>query len=478
MIHSDWIVILPQIILAMGGFIVLCAGVFWRRRPAGLLFIISLFAALASCAVAALWEPNTAVFAGMIDGSGYARFFTFLLSSITALTLLFSYRYARIRSFAGDEFYALILFAAFGMVLAASGIHWVIFFLGLEMLSVSLYVLIAMQKDKQPYNEAALKYFIMGAVASAFLTFGIALIYAMTGKLGVAESLGTTASGSIHAGLLLGLSLVLVGIGFKVSLVPFHLWTPDVYQGAPAPITAFLSTGSKVAIFAAFLRFAMYAADGVWAYFMPVLWILAVLTMVVGNVTALAQTHLKRLLAYSSIAHMGYMLMALLAVKESGAGAVMFYSAVYALMDLGAFGTVGLLSGEAADADQLDDFRGLGYSRPWVSGLLAVSLFSLAGLPPAAGFVGKFMIFRAALQANYLILAIIGIGTAILSVYFYLKVIVVLYMSTAQREVAPGRAGFLGDLACGFVLTLLLWLGVLPSAVLSIISKIVYSFIA
>ena len=474
----DWIVILPQIILGMGGFLILCVGAFWRRRPAGLLFAMALLFALASCIIGVMLTPPVETYVSMLDGSGYARFFTVLLSLIALISILFANHYAKLRGFSGDEFYALIIFSTLGMLLASSAIHWVIFFLGLELLSISLYILIAIRKGDQSSNEAAVKYFIMGAVASAFLTFGIAVLYAVTGKMDIAQSLGSGAGAFSNVGVLLGFGLILVGIGFKISLVPFHLWTPDVYQGTPAPITAFLSTGSKVALFAAFLRFAMVASDGLWIYFMPVLWITAVVTMVVGNITALSQVHLKRLLAYSSIAHMGYMLMALLAVRVNGASAVMFYSAVYALMDLGAFGTVGLLSAKDADLDRLDNFRGFGYSHPWASGLLAVSLFSLAGLPPTAGFVGKFVVFWAALQAGFIILAVIGILTAIISVYFYLKVIVILYMSSEESAVPPPRSGFSGDLACGVVLVLLFWLGIFPASALETISKIVSLFTA
>lgn len=472
---SDWIVILPQMILGTGGFLILCVGAFWRRRPPGVLLILALAAAVASGVLAVVLKPPAATFTSMIDGSGYARYFACLLSVITIITLLFAYRYAKLRDFSTDEFYALILFSALGMLLTSSAVHWVIFFLGLELLSIALYILIAVRRGDPLSNEAALKYFIMGAVASAFLTFGIAIVYSVTGQMNIAKSLGYSVAASHDVGILLGFGLILVGIAFKISLVPFHLWTPDVYQGSPAPVTAFLSTGSKVAIFAAFLRFAMYAGDGIWAYFMPVVWIAAILTMVVGNITALSQTHVKRLLAYSSIAHMGYMLMALLAVRVNGAGAVMFYSAVYALMDLGAFGTVGLLSPEDSDLDLLDDYKGLGYSHPWSAGLLALSLFSLAGLPPTAGFMGKFVVFEAALQANFTVLAVVGILTAIVSVYFYLKVIVTLYMATEPSHISPPRAGFCGDYVGGAVLLLLLWLGIFPSTVLRIITDIVSS---
>jgi NADH-quinone oxidoreductase subunit N len=320
-------------------------------------------------------------------------------------------------------------------------------------------------------NEAGIKYFIMGAVASAFLTFGIALIYAITGKLDIAQSLSGGAPAGSMSLVLLGLCLVLVGIGFKISMVPFHLWTPDVYQGAPAPVTAFLSTGSKVALFAALLRFTSYSSGEIWGYFVPVIWVLSVLTMVAGNLSALAQTRVKRLLAYSSIGQMGYLLMTLVAVKQGGASAIMFYLAVYALMDLGAFGALATLSEEKADLDGLDDFRGLACSHPWRSGILALCLISLAGMPPTAGFIGKFALFQAVLQGGFVILAVIGILTVMISIYFYFKVIVALFMRTGEGGIAVPGVSLSDRFACGLILILILWLGIAPASIFTVIGK-------
>jgi NADH-quinone oxidoreductase subunit N len=276
--------------------------------------------------------------------------------------------------------------------------------------------------------------------------------------------------------MLLGLSLILIGIGFKVSIVPFHLWTPDVYQGAPAPVTAFLATGSKVALFSALLRFAYYYSGSTsWNYYVFVFWILAFLTMAIGNITALAQTRVKRLLAYSSIAQMGYLLMTLLAVRQSGVFAIMFYLAIYALMDLGAFGTLATLSAEDEDIDTLDDFRGLAYVHPWRSGLLTVCLVSLAGLPPTAGFIGKFILFRAVLQANFVVLAALGIVTVIVSIYFYFKVIVALFMQPMGRKLVAPDLDLFARIAGVVILALILLLGLLPSFLISIITNIVSS---
>jgi NADH-quinone oxidoreductase subunit N len=467
----DWLAILPQLLLTAGGFIVFCVGAFWRKRSAGLSLGIALVAVWLAGGATLLLQPKAPQFLRMLEVAGYGRFFTFLITLITAITLLFSHQYSKIRGFARDEFYGLILFAGLGMSLVASAVHWLTFFLGLEVLSLSLYVLIAIRKTQMGSNEAGIKYFIMGAVASAFLTFGIALIYAMTGKLDVAQSLAGGAPAGSMSLVLLGLCLILVGIGFKISMVPFHLWTPDVYQGAPAPVTAFLSTGSKVALFAALLRFTSYSSGEIWAYFVPVIWILSVLTMVAGNISALAQTRVKRLLAYSSIGQMGYLLMTLVAVKQDSASAIMFYLAVYALMDLGAFGALATLSEEKADLDALDDFKGLAYSHPWRSGILALCLISLAGMPPTAGFIGKFALFQAVLQARFVILAVIGILTVMVSIYFYFKVIVALFMRAGEGEVAVPGVSLSDRFAGGLILILILWLGIVPTSVFTVIGK-------
>jgi NADH-quinone oxidoreductase subunit N len=477
MMHNEWIAIVPQVILASGGFVVFCLGAFWRRGPKELLFLLSLAAALGAGAAASWLAPEASSFYGMVDFGGYTRFFIVILSSIALISLLFAHHYARARNLGGDEFYGVLLFATLGMTLVVAALNWVVFFLGLELLSISLYILIAIQKADTTSTEAGVKYFIMGAVAGAFLTFGIALLYAFTGTLDIESSLSGKMNPGDLPGLLLALSLILVGIGFKTSLVPFHLWTPDVYEGAPAPVTAFLSTGSKVALFAALMRFLQHASNALWTYSVPVIWgpiwALAVLSMVVGNVTALGQTRLKRLLAYSSVAQMGYLFMALLAVKQDGIPAMMFYLAVYAAMDLGAFGIVGTFSAQTPDLNILEDFRGLGYSHPWRSAVLATCLFSLAGLPPTGGFIGKFLLFRAVLQAGFVSLAVIGVLTVILSIFFYMKVVVILYMKPPLPKgiTIPG-ASFSGSLSCALIFVLILWMGVMPSPFLAVIARI------
>ncbi len=475
---TDWTGLLPILILAGGGTLIFLVGAFWRSRPAGLLFALALLTALATGAVALLLPSPNPSFEGMLDLGGYAQFFYLLLMFITIVTLLFVRQYALAHGFSGDELYALLIFAVLGMVLVAIGTNWVIFFLGLELLSLSLYVLIAIKKGEPYGNEAALKYFIMGAVASALLTFGLGLLYAMTGTLQIADSLAAALAYPDHLSLILAaLALVLAGIGFKISLVPFHLWTPDVYQGSPAPITAFLSTGTKVALFAALLRFCVLAAPPVWDYAWPMLWTLALLTMAVGNLTALYQTNVKRLLAYSSIAQMGYLFMTLLAVKEGGLAAIMFYLAVYAVMDLGAFGIIGTFSEGDTDLEEITDYQGLGYSHPWRGAVLAACLISLAGLPPTAGFMGKFVLFRVVLKAQFIILAVLAILTVLVSIYYYINFMIHLYMHERCDPAAPAcvlipPAGLAIGLACAAILVAILWLGLIPDSLLQVISNL------
>jgi NADH-quinone oxidoreductase subunit N len=467
---SNWVSILPHSILAAGGFLIFCAGAFWKKRPRELLFAMALMAVTGSGVAAIFYEPASGHFLEMLETQGYGRFFVVLLILITLLSLLFSFQYGKIRGFANDEFFGLLLYAALGMILVVGALHWLVFFLGLEILSLALYVLIAIRKGDALSNEAGIKYFIIGAVASAFLTFGIAMIYAASGTLNIGQSLTVqTADAPL---LLLGLSLVLIGIGFKTSIVPFHLWTPDVYQGAPAPVTAFLATGSKVSLFAALLRFIFYYSQrDSWSDYALILWILAILTMVAGNISAIAQTRMKRLLAYSSVAQMGYLVMTLLAIKENGAPAIMFYLVVYALMDLGAFGTLATLSGKEEDLDALEDYRGLAYSHPWRAVLLSICLGSLAGLPPTAGFIGKFVLFRAVLQARFVALAVIGILMVMISIYFYFKVIVVMFMHP-EGKATPAPEIDLSALLGGVVVSvLIIGLGIFPTPLFGAIGR-------
>jgi len=364
----------------------------------------------------------------------------------------------------------ILIIVIVGIIAVAGPSHWLVFFVSFELLSLSLYILIAIRRDQTMAYEAGIKYFVMGAVASSFLVFGLGLLYAATGTLSISASLAALAENEDVLLALPAFLLILAGVGFKISLVPFHLWTPDVYEGAPAPITALLATGSKLAVIGALVRF-FSAVPVIPQSLITVLWLLAAATMLIGNLTALVQEKVKRLLAYSSIAHMGYMLMALLAGGQQGFIAVLFYSVIYALMDLGAFGSLGLMSPKIRDLNDLQYFQALGYRRPWSAALLTLSLLTLAGLPPTGGFFGKFMLFTAAFKAGFPWLAGIGLLSALVSIFYYQKVIVTMYLREGRKTRRPISSDWAGGLACSVIFALILWFGIMPAGLLAVVEQ-------
>ncbi len=464
--------ILFHLILAGGGIIIFGAGVIGKTRSKNLLFFISTGTVIAATLVELLINKDSAQFLMMLDTGDYARFFNVMFALLTFLSLLFTHQYEGLRK-AGDEFYGLMIFALLGMSLVAGAVNWIIFFLGFEILSLSFYVLIAIRRDDPYGNEAALKYIIMGMIAGGFLAFGIAMIYASTGSLDMAVSLTGLEKSWDSPVMLLSLCLILAAVGFKISMVPFHLWTPDVYQGAPTPVTALLTTGSKIAVFAGFIRIMMHASDWLWGFSLPILWAVAAATMLTGSITALSQTSIKRLLAYSSIAQMGYVLMGMAAIKNDAGEAVIFYLVVYAITDIGAFGTIATLCTKTGKTlDDLNDFKGLGYSHPWQAALLTLCILSLAGLPPTAGFIGKFIVFRAVLEVQHTGLAILGIAAALLSIFAYLKVIIAIFMKSADKIIVTSGLGTAAMTAFTVIFVALLLFGICPSTIVALIGTI------
>jgi NADH-quinone oxidoreductase subunit N len=461
--------LLPQLILALGATGVLLMSAWFPARRLWLMtgMVLALLAALS----AGLLEPPLAEVAGMYSTSLYARFCTVLWSVTIAATLLISCRYAELQRFGGGEYTSLLLFAGAGMSLLSAATSLVGLFLALEAFTLVLYILIAFNRDDKLGAEAGLKYLIFGAVATGFLAFGIALIYTATGSFHFAEALsGLYIDGGLRPLGLAGWAMLLVAVGFKISLVPFHLWTPDVYQGAPAPISGLLATAAKGAVLTAFLP--LLAGLGVaGAEVKSALWLLAMLTMLVGTFSALPQTNLKRMLAYSSVTHMGYLLIALVVGGETGGQALLFYLVVYSIATFGAFGVVTSWVLADEEIQDYDDIRGLGYLHPRRSSVLAAFLLSLAGIPPLAGFFGKFGIFHAALRSGYLELAIVGIFSSLISLYYYLRPIIVLFMQERSAyQLRPGcREEFVLLGGC-FVAILLL--GIYPGPLLQLIAQI------
>ncbi len=468
--NIDLMDIIPLLLLALGGVCVFCLGAFGNARS-GILWGVTLAVALGA-GVAELWTANSGRLGGNPAGP-YSTFFTLLLIAVTTISLLFLYRYGRQRNFAGDELYGMMLFAALGAILTATTDSWLVFFLGFELLSLSLYVLIGVHRVEPAANEAGLKYFVMGSVAGAFIAFGLAVLYGATGTLSMSAGFARLSRHNDTVLVLVSYGFLLTGLGFKLSIVPFHLWAADVYQGAPAPITAFLSTASKVAVFAALTRIFLITPEPVREILVPIFWVLSALTMTVGNIAALRQKSLKRRLAYSSVAQMGYLLMALMAVRQEGLRAVLFYLAVYAVMDLGAFGVLGSFSDEGGDRDSIEDYRGLGYLRPYRSGIMTLCLLSLAGLPPTAGFIGKFLVFSSAFAAGYIVLSVIGICTVVIGLFYYMDVTVQLYMKPQKVSAPVAASGFPDWAAWTLVAVSVLFLGIVPSPLLSGINGIV-----
>lgn len=420
-------------------------------------------------AVAVAREARRSLFGGMFVHDGFTVFFTLLLCAAGAVAVLLSWDYVRRTRIHHGEYYALLLCATLGMVVMAAANDLITMFLGLELMSLSLYVLVGFRRGSLESNEAALKYFLLGAFASGFLLYGIALIYGATGTTNLAEMAAFLTGSPLRDNplLLVGGVLLLAGLLFKVAAVPFHMWTPDAYEGAPTPVTAFMSVGAKAAAFAALLRFVLRALGDVPVAWEPLLATVAVLTMTVGNVTALLQVNLKRMLAYSSIAHAGYLLVAVVAGGPAGASAALFYLAVYAVMNLGAFGVLTLLGRGTQEPVLMADIAGLGFRRPWLGLALTVFMLSLGGIPPTAGFMGKFYVFGTALQAGLVPLVVIGVLNSVVSIFYYLRVTVALYMEEPGVEPVGVSWNIPAAIALAVALVLTLWWGVQAGGLLA-----------
>lgn len=380
-------------------------------------------------------DYNVSAFGGMFIMDRFTLFFNAFFCCVGGMTILLSRNYLKLEGIERGEFYVLLLISIVGMMLMAGAGDLIILFLGLETMSIPVYVLAGFRKKRAEGMEAALKYFLIGSFATGFLLYGIALIYGATGTTNL-EGIRIAADSSSMI-FKAGVGMIIVGLCFKISAVPFHMWTPDVYEGAPTPITGFMAVAIKAAGFAAFIRvFITSFPDAViMEHWREILWVISVATMTVGNVIALAQTNIKRMLAYSSIAHAGYLLVGMVVATSESTSAMLFYLVAYALMNLGAFGCIILTSWKGQEGDTLKDFQGMGFEKPVMGLVLSIFLLSLAGIPPTAGFLGKFLIFGAAIKAKFYVIAILGVLNSAMSVYYYLRIIIVMYMQPVEGEV-------------------------------------------
>jgi NADH-quinone oxidoreductase subunit N len=408
-----------------------------------------------------------AFFGGTLIVDPFSTFFKFVFYIACGLGILVSMNYLAIEKIHRGEYYALMLFATSGMMLMASAGDLMTLYLGLELMALSIYVLAGFMRRDNRSNEAAIKYLVLGAFSSGIMLYGMSLLYGLAGTTNLAGILAFLRQTDLtNPVLFLAMIMLIVSFGFKVAAVPFHMWVPDVYEGSPTSVTAFMSAGPKVAGFAVLLRVFLYALAPLHEHSTAIIAGLAVLTMAVGNVLALSQTNIKRMLAYSSIAHAGYALVGLAAGGPDGAASVMLYVCIYAFMNMGAFGVVILLRKAGERGEEISDFAGLAKTNKTAAFLMLIFLFSLTGIPPLAGFMGKFYIFKSAVQAGLLWLAVTGVIFSAISAYFYLRVIMVMYMSDAKERFELATSVSLA-LALAIAVTAVIYIGVFPGDLLS-----------
>ncbi len=463
---QDFVLIAPQLILTVLGFLIILIGLIFPRLYRETLAAIVLIGLAAAIFVALQnWNASSTVFNGMLSADKFSAGFQCIFIIGAALTVLLSLNELEGQYLLYSEYFAIVIFATVGMMLMAAGNHLLTIFLGLETLSISLYILAGFRRTHELALESSFKYFLLGAFASGFLLYGIALVYGATGSANLQTVSQAIRDGNLLDNSLLtaGLVLLFIGFGFKIALAPFHQWAPDVYQGAPTPVAAFMATGSKAAGFAALLRVVMSSGILNDVHWQDALWVVAVLTMTIGNIIALRQENIKRMLAYSSIAHAGYILVGVIAANERGYSSVLFYLLSYTFMNIGAFGVVSMLSDKSNETLRISDYRGLAQRRPLVALAMAVFMFSLAGIPPSAGFVGKFYVFGAAVQAGYIWLVVLGVLNSLVSLYYYLGVVVNMYMlDPVDQPAQPVPLPTVG-LALAIAVFAILDLGIFPA---------------
>ncbi len=434
----NWIILIPALIVTGFALAILCLDIVRpKNRGTGAAYLALIGTVAALVASIRLWGQQQYGIGGMLFLDNFALFFNVIFLIGTGLAIFISTGYLQREESSRAEYYLLLLSSTLGMMLMAAGADLIVIFLGLELMSISLYILVGFLRGRSISNEASLKYLLLGAFATGFLLYGIALVYGAVGTTNLREIELALAQGRINSDLMLlaGLGLLIVGFAFKVAAAPFHMWAPDVYEGAPTAITAFLSAGPKAAAFAAFFRVLMLSMAPLKGEWVAALGLLAVLTMTVGNLGALTQQSIKRMLAYSSVAHAGYVLVALAAASGKGVSAALFYLLAYTFMNIGAFAVVVLVGRKGEENLDISSYAGLGFRHPVLGLAMTLFMLSLSGLPPTAGFFGKFYIFSAAIEADLVWLTIIGVLNSLVSVYFYLGVVVSMYMKQPVDEV-------------------------------------------
>jgi NADH-quinone oxidoreductase subunit N len=462
--------ILPELFVAVMACVVLVLDLYIRPEHRVITYTITLLALVGGMVLAIGQYPEHAlvVFSGTFVHDAFGATVKVAMLGLATLMMLYGRRHLQRLDMFRGEFFILVLLAAVGMMLMASAASLLMAYLGLEMMSLSLYTMIAMDRDSESSTEGALKYFILGGMASGILLYGLSLLYGATGSLAVAEvARHSYAVGTGDPLLLLGLVFTLVGLAFKLGAVPFHMWIPDVYEGAPTPVVALLASAPKIAAFALLIRLVVEGLGGVTEQWQQVAVLLAVLSLIIGNVAAIAQNSIKRMLAYSAIAHVGYFFIGLAGGPAQGYMAPLLYMLMYGLMGVGAFGLVTLLHRADVGGDRIDDYKGLSRRHPWLAALMVILMFGMAGVPPTGGFMAKLFVFQAAVAAGYVYLAIFGVVMAVIGAFYYLRVVKVMYFDEPEAELVADRDG-LAKLALSGNALAVLGLGILPAPLVSV----------
>jgi NADH-quinone oxidoreductase subunit N len=442
----NWDLALPEIFLAVSGMATLIFGVLQKREPA-LIATMLVLAAFAVSGVLVIGTHSDSAYAGLFVSDSFAKYAKLLILGGGALSLILALDYNEQQNIARFEFPVLILLSTVGMMVMASSSNLMTLYMGLELQSLAIYVLAAFAREELRSAEAGLKYFVLSALASGLLLYGISLTYGFSGSMDFGHiAQAVTDPASVSTGLIVGIAFIVAGLAFKLSAVPFHMWTPDVYEGAPTSVTAFMSTAPKVAPFVLLLRVMFGPFGHVAVQWQPIIVLVAIASMTLGAFAAIAQKNIKRLMAYSSIGHMGYALIGLAAGSEEGVRGILVYLLTYVVMSAGAFACIIAMRRRGLAAEQISDLSGLARNDTSLAVLMAIFMFSMAGIPPMAGFFGKFLVFRAAVDANMWALAIIGVLTSVVSCFYYLRIIKVMFFDDAV-EAFDARSGSLSFVA-------------------------------
>ncbi|BCM25507.1 NADH-quinone oxidoreductase subunit NuoN [Methyloradius palustris] len=472
-IYYDLGAALPEIFVLSMAMLILLLDLFLKPANRNLIYIFSQATLLGAAAITYFnHTPGVGYsFNGMFVSDTFSDLTKLMIYISISATLVYTRSYIALRGMFRGEFYALVLFSLLGMMILVSGQHFLTLYMGLELLSLSLYALVALDRDNPTATEAAIKYFVLGALASGMLLYGMSMIYGATGSLNLAEVSNALLGGAhYHAILVLGLVFIVAGLAFKLGAVPFQMWLPDVYQGAPTAVTILIGSATKIAAFAFVIRLLVQGLYVLAHDWQGMLVIMAVLSISIGSVTAIAQTNLKRMFAYSTIAHIGYLLYGLMSASINGYASAMLYIAAYALMSLGGFGMILLLSRKGFEAENLDDLKGLNQRNPWYAFLMLIMMFSMAGIPPTLGFYAKFAVLQAALQAGYLWVVVFGVLMATVGAYYYLRIVKLVYFDEPQDH-SPIVASFDMKVILSLNGLALLYFGLMPQTLMDLCSK-------